>query len=91
MPVTAGALRDDHGRLLLGCRCGWQRYADLTAIPAELETATIENLQRSGRWRCAKCRRPVAAMVYAITSGTLFHQIERWTAGLDSGAAADGG
>jgi hypothetical protein len=84
MSVTAAQLRDRHGRLLLGCRCGWQRYADLASIPAELEAETIEALQRSGRWRCQACGGPAVAMVYQNAADTVLRQTERWAHGHDA-------
>lgn len=77
MPVTVRELRDGHGRLLLGCHCGWQRYVALSAAPPELSARTVAELHAAERWICGSCARKPAAMVYTHSAGTMI-QSERY-------------
>lgn len=78
MAITIQDLRAGHGRLLLGCRCGWQRYVDLATAPAELAGQTVKDLSEAGRWRCGGCGVRPAAMVYAHDGSPQLRQVERW-------------
>jgi hypothetical protein len=76
--LTTRRLLEQHGsRILLGCRCGWQREVDLGSAPAELLDVPIAELHAWGRWACGKCARRPATMVYAWSSG-MIHQVERY-------------
>ena len=75
--LTARDLQSNLGRLLLGHRCGWRKYADIDSVPEALLDRTIEDLWREGRWKCGNCGGRPAAMVY-IYDGSMTRQVERW-------------
>lgn len=77
MPITTRELCARGGRLLLGCRCGWQHYVNLSTAPEDTLDRTIADLHRAGLWTCGGCGRRPAAMVY-VYDGSMTRQTEHY-------------